>query len=194
LDRRNSKRICVFWVAGLLLISGAIALWLAVVPTWQTCEAVKRCRLDAPKYRGNYHPGPDGKAPPSASSEPVDTVLSFPPEVLDREIANLGGPNRASSRLLVYLGLPRRVAPYPAAAIRMIERCGVASADVMDTLEMEANSSDARIRYYARRALRKLRGRGRTDNDDGEAADYIDELHLSPTAPSAPSAPSATGH
>jgi HEAT repeat protein len=89
------------WTAGILLALGlAWFVGAVAVPVWQTRTAVDEV------WRWNIY------------------CQDSWPARLQSGIERLGGPERAVSKLRLYLRSPQRVAPYRETALRMLGKCG----------------------------------------------------------------------
>ncbi len=154
----RSKRIYVMWgVALAVLLALGLFCWLVVGPVLETRAVVERT---GPVYLGHFFARSDGTIDPKI---PPSGEISFMyPDIVNHEIANLGGPKAASWRLTTYLRLPRQLAPHRLKAIVMIGMCRTGTPETLRVLEAELASADSRICRAARQALWKIKSARRS--------------------------------
>jgi HEAT repeat protein len=100
--KRRSKRLYIYWgIALTLLLALGLVCWLVVVPVCRVHGALKRLK-----------------------SSPDVVVWG---RRVEREIAELGGPEACVRGIRLYLMLPRGVAPHRRQAIDVLGMCGPAA-------------------------------------------------------------------
>ena len=134
-EGKRSKRIYIYWgIALSLLIAAGLLSWLVVVPVLQTRAVVNAFWM---------------------RNATLASRLVANDEEAAAAIEQLGGQERAVSRIKLYLRAPECMAKRRLVATVLLGYCGDSALPVLEGL---LRNEDGSVRQAAANALRKIRG------------------------------------